>query len=63
MNRLFMVNKDQWVANSLWQHLAPDEQQYGIDSVQNGILLASTLHRYWDSWWMSLNPVLLFLMF
>ena len=38
-------------------HLAPDEQSYGIDSVQNGILLMSTLHRYWDGWAMSINPV------
>lgn len=38
-------------------HLVPDEQRYGIDSVQNGILLMSTLHRYWDGWAMSINPV------
>ena len=39
------------------QHLAPGEVMYGIDSVQNGILLDSTLHAFWDSWVMSINPV------
>jgi len=28
-----------------------------IDSVQNGVLLNSLLHDYWDSWLVSINPV------
>jgi hypothetical protein len=39
------------------QHLAPEEVMYGIDSVHNGILLDSTLHAFWDSWVMSIDPV------
>ena len=40
------------------QHLTPAERPYDIDSVQNGILLQAGLHRMWDSWALSINPVL-----
>ena len=33
----------------------------GINSVQNGILLNSTFHDYWDHWAISINPVCLLL--
>jgi HNH endonuclease len=38
-------------------NITSDEPQYGIDSVQNGVLLTLMLHRYWDAWAMSINPV------
>src|SRR5438552_6480757 len=39
------------------QYLTEDEQGYDIDSVQNGILLSASLHRMWDCWALSINPV------
>lgn len=39
------------------QHLTPQQQPRGIDSVQNGLLLTSGLHALWDTWAMSINPV------
>ena len=39
------------------QQLTPAEQAYDIDSVQNGILLQATLHRWWDTWALTINPV------
>jgi hypothetical protein len=42
------------------RHLAPTNYDDGpgrIDSVQNGLLLTSTLHSFWDTWVMSINPV------
>ena len=44
----------------MWQHLTDAHHNQGpsrIDSVQNGLLLTATLHVYWDSWMMSINPV------
>ena len=47
----------------MYQHLAPQNRTVNegpgrIDSVQNGVLLNSLLHRLWDSWLLSINPVL-----
>jgi len=47
----------QWCNNNMVQQLTPAEQPYDIDSVQNGILLQAGLHRMWDSWAFSINPV------
>ena len=42
---------------NLSQFLKPEEHRHGIDSIQNGILLHASLRKFWDSWWMSINPV------
>jgi len=39
------------------QYLEEEEQPYGIDSVQNGLLLHASFHRLWDAWAISINPV------
>jgi HNH endonuclease len=44
----------------MWRYLTDTHNYQGpmrMDSVQNGLLLSSALHAYWDAWCMSINPV------